>query len=173
MYYWHCGHPHFRSNADPFTDLCRKLHRSRLVRSTINVQIYLEPPPHVLAGCTRSFRTDYWLDGPVIRVRVAVDLNRIFNVDQIISLPYHCPDTCLMRTVDFLDMQFNTPETEILSSHFTCLSLQSSWRSFRRLKLHFDEKESVPLAFLRALQSAHGRSRSSAVLLFPILICCR
>lgn len=158
LYYWHLDQPYFHSNADSFTDLCQKLHRLRSVNFRISLQVQGEPPSDILAGFTQSFRTYYWLDGPLGRVNVAVDLHRLFNVVQISSLPYAFPWTCVLRSVDFVNVQFNTPE-EHISSMDTSIMLKSSWMRSERLAIKVDVKESVSLAFLRALQSAHTNSR--------------
>ena len=158
MYYWHLDQLYFWKNADPFTDLCQKLHRLRSVNFSMSLQLQGEPSPDILAGFTRSFRTHYWLDGSFGRVNVAVDLHRLYNVVQISSLPYAFPWTCLLRSVDFVNVQFNTQEEQTSSMDPPTL-LESSWMRFQRLAIKFDAKEPVPLTFLRALESAHANSR--------------
>ena len=67
MYYWRFDQRHFYGNADQFSELCQKLHQLRSVQLTINVQLFDELTDDTVAGFTRSFRTAYWLDGPLGR----------------------------------------------------------------------------------------------------------
>ena len=159
MHYCSSDAPYFLANADPFSEMCQKLHQLRSVRFNISVKLFIAPTRNNLAGFTRSFRTDYWLHGPLGRVCVSVDHHRIRNAVQIHSLPYNFSDILLERTVDFLDMQFNTQEEELSCPLDTARLLKSSLVDFVRLSVYFSAKESVPLAFLRALQSGHGKSR--------------
>ena len=159
MCYWHLDQPYFWKNADPFTDLCQKLHRLRSVQFRMSLQILGEPPPDILAGFTRSFRTHYWLDGPLGCVNVAVDVHRIHNVVQIISLPYAFPSTCLLRSIDLVNVQFNArDEGECAPLNISAL-FESVWTRVQRLAIEFNVNELIPLSFLRALQSAHAKSR--------------
>ena len=158
MYYWRFDQRHFYGNADQFSELCQKLHQLRSVQLTINVQLFDELTDDTVAGFTRSFRTAYWLDGPLGRVCVAVDLHRLYKVVQINSVPYAFSGTSLIRTVDFVNVQFNTQEEHCSALDVPGL-LESTWTGFERVMITFDVKQSVPLAFLRALQSARGKSR--------------
>ena len=159
LHYSRLDQAYFRSNADPFTDLCKKLHRLRSVKFSMLLRVHGEASlPDMLDEFTRSFRTPYWLDGPLGRVNVAVDTHRFDNLVQITSLPYAFPWTVLLRTVDFVNVQFNTQE-EQTSSRDPPTMLESSWVPFRCVAIRLDVKELVPLAFLRALQSAHAKSK--------------
>ena len=159
MCYWHLDQPYFWKNADPFTDLCQKLHCLRSVQFRMSLQILGEPSPDILTGFTRSFQTHYWLDGSFGRVNVAVDLHRLYNVVQIISLPYAFPSTCLLRSIDFVNVQFNTKGEGKCSLLDISTLLESLWTRFRRLVIEFNVDELIPLSFLHALQSAHAKSR--------------
>ena len=159
MYYSSVDAPYFLLNADPFSEMCQKLHRLRSVHFNISLKLFIPPTWNNLAGFTRSFRTDYWLDGSLGRVCVGVNYHRIRNTVEIDSLPYNFPDIALKRTVDFIDMQFNTQDEERACPSDATRLLESSLVGFARLSVCFSDKESVPLAFLRALQSAHGKSR--------------
>ena len=159
MCYWYFDQPYFWTNGDPFTHLCQKLHRLRSVQFRMSVEILDGPSPSILAGFTQSFRTGYWLDGSLGRVNVAVDIHRLYNVVQIISLPYAFPGTCLLRSIDFVNVQFNTKDEGEYSPLDISVLLESLWTRFRRLAIEFNVDELIPLAFLRALQSMNAKSR--------------
>jgi hypothetical protein len=105
-----------------------------------------------------SFRTPFWLDGPLGCTRVSVDFSQLYFVMHMISLPYALRDKGLLRTLDLLDMQFNIIDEQERPLSDVSNLLADFWRRVPWLKIQFGERKDVPLSFLRTLQTynKHG-----------------
>ena len=138
-------------NGHRLVSLCYNLSKLQSLDFSINVKLIEEPSKKMMLEFVRSFQTPFWTNGPLGYVRVGVDFNRIYTVLQMITLPYVFPESKLVRSVDLIDIKFNTCQGEQLSVDFDA-TLQLLWSNMQRLVIEFTPQQSVPLSFLHALQ---------------------
>ena len=157
---YHCCDENFDLYLDGhrLAKLCSKLVQLRTLHFVINVQLRGIEESRNMDYFIDSFRTPFWLDGPLGCTRVSVEFSQLYFVMHMISLPYALRDKGLLRTLDLLDMQFNIIDEQERSLYDVSNLLDDFWRRVPWLKIHFGERQDVPLSFLRTLQTynKHG-----------------
>jgi hypothetical protein len=132
--------------------LCEKLLYLRTLHFAIQVQLFKKPNSQTLTNFTSTFCTPFWLNGPFGCKRVCVDFNQFYGLVQMFSLPYTFSDVPLVRTIDLINIQFNTHQEEKKIPINLSVELESLWRGMNRLYISLTENQKVPLSFCQALQ---------------------
>jgi hypothetical protein len=160
---------HFRNggidrcfNGHRLATLCKKLSHLRSLHFTILGQLIEPPSKQILSDFIQAFRTPFWLDGPLGRIRVCLDYHQAFGFVQIFSLPYTYSDATLYHTIDLIDALFNTEEE---TPDDLSVALQPLWSDMRWLLISLVENQKIPTSFLRALQCPSSQSES--IIIFP------
>jgi len=135
-----------------FANLCGELSQLRRVFFAVNLRLQDKPNKDLVLKFTRTFCTPFWLYGPLGRVQVCIGFNSEMNFIQMYSLPYTYPSNAIFRTIDLIDIQFNTETDEKKMSIDLSIALEPLWSNMRRFLSSFAKKQHVPLTFLRALQ---------------------
>lgn len=146
-------------NGHRLATLCNRLSHLRSLHFAIQVQFLERATRQILFDFLQAFRTPFWLDGPLGRIKVCVNYHPVFRFVQMYSLPYTFSDNTVFRTIDLIDVLFNYNEEkkEIpndLPVTFETLSYGMKW-----LFISFLEKQNIPILFLRALQSPHSQGK--------------
>ncbi|CAF2990954.1 unnamed protein product [Rotaria sp. Silwood2] len=106
----------------------------------------------ILSDFIETFRTSFWLDGPLGSIRVCIDYHEVFGFIQMFSLPYTFSDTTLFLTIDLIGVLFNTREEKIETSDGLSVALGPLWYEMRWLLISLVKNQKIPMSFLRALQ---------------------
>jgi len=159
MYHRCDGEPDLCYNGYHLMNLCKKLLCLQSLDFCIQVQLFEKPNIQTLTSFTTTFRTPFWLNGPVGRKRVCVGFHQIYGIIQMFSLPYTFSDIPLFRTIDVINIQFNTNEENEKIPVSLSVALESLWYKMNHLSISLIEKQQVPLSFLQALRCprSHGK----------------
>ena len=137
-------------NGHRLANLCNRLSHLCSLHFAIQVQFIEPPTSQTLFDFLQDFRTPFWLDGRLGRLKVCVNYHRIFRVVQMYSLPYTFSDNTVFRTIDLIDelYNYNEEKKEIVPNDLP--------DRIRWLFISFLEKQNIPILFLRALQSSRN-----------------
>ncbi|CAF2079965.1 unnamed protein product [Rotaria magnacalcarata] len=164
IYHYCRGEPYLNYNGTRLSILCQKLLHLRSLHFAIQVQLCEKSNNQTLTEFTRTFRIPFWFDGPFGRKRVCVDFHQLYNIVQMFSLPYTFNGIALIRTINLIDMQFNTSEEEEKVPINLSLALESLWCGMDHIYICLAEKQKVPLPFFQALQCPRSQGKTLAIL---------
>ncbi|CAF3886759.1 unnamed protein product, partial [Rotaria magnacalcarata] len=164
IYHYCRGEPYLNYNDTRLSILCQKLLHLRSLHFAIQVQLCEKSNNQTLTEFTRTFRIPFWFDGPFGRKRVCVDFHQLYNIVQMFSLPYTFNGIALIRTINLIDMQFNTSEEEEKVPINLSLALESLWCGMDHIYICLAEKQKVPLPFFQVLQCPHSQGKTLAIL---------
>ncbi|CAF2101612.1 unnamed protein product [Rotaria magnacalcarata] len=99
-------------NGHRLATLCSRLPRLRSLHFAIHLQFIERRRTQTLTDFAQTFRTPFWLDGPLGRIQVCMTYDQVFNFVQMLSLPYTFSDNILFYTIDLIDVLFNNSEEE-------------------------------------------------------------
>lgn len=139
--------------------LCNKLSHLRSLHFAIHLRFIQPPGRQILDEFIEAFRTPFWLNGPLGRIRVGVNYHQVFDHVQIFSLPYTFFDNTVYHTIDIIDTLFNINEKEQEIQDDLSISLQNLWCGIRCLIISFVENQKIPISFLYALQCPSTQSK--------------
>ena len=139
-------------NGHRLATLCNKLSRLRSLHFAILGQLIKLSSRQILSDFIKTFRTSFWLDGPLGSIRVCVNYHEVFGFIQMFSLPYTFSDTTLFLTIDLIDVLFNTAEEKIQTSDDLSVGLGPLWYGMRWLLISLVKNQKIPMSFIRALQ---------------------
>ena len=139
-----------------------KLGQLQSLNFSINIQLKTRHESSLMNDFTNSFRTPFWLDGPLGCTTVSVDFDQTHGIIHMLSLPFTFRIKSLLRTLDLLDVQLNTIEANRPTPSDLCGLLKQFWHSAPKVILHFDKKQYIPVSFLQSLQipNKYGESNS-------------
>ncbi|CAF3351321.1 unnamed protein product [Rotaria socialis] len=143
--------------------LCSRLSHLRSLHFAIQLQFIESPSRQILYDFIEAFRTPFWLDGPLGRIRVCVNYHQVFDYVQIFSLPYTFFDNTVYRTIDLIDALFNTSEKGQEISNDLSITLRSFWCGIRCLFISLVEKQKIPVSFLYALQCPPSQNKTLVI----------
>ncbi|CAM4786161.1 unnamed protein product [Rotaria magnacalcarata] len=143
--------------------LCSRLSHLRSLHFAIQLQFIESPSRQILYDFIEAFRTPFWLDGPLGRIRVCVNYHQVFDHVQIFSLPYTFFDNTIYRTIDLIDALFNTSEKGQETSNDLSITLRSFWCGIRCLFISLVEKQKIPVSFLYALQCPPSQNKTLVI----------
>lgn len=159
MYHRCDNEPDLSYNGYHLMMLCKKLLYLQSLDFIIQVQLFEKPNMQTLTNCIITFRTPFWLDGPMGCKRVCVVPHQVYCIVQMFSLPYTLADVIQLHTIDILDTQFNIcKENEKISFNLPA-ELQALWYKMNNLYIILTDKQKVTSSFLQALQCpfSHGK----------------
>lgn len=141
-------------------NLCSKLIQLEKLSFFFIIKLIEKANENLISKFTKSFCTPFWFYGPLGCIQVGVDYHSKWNMIQIFSFPYIFYQTGLAHTIDLINVQFNVYQENIgqIPNNLS-VSLQPLWYNMRRLMLSFNDKQHIPLTFLRALQSPFNHYR--------------
>jgi hypothetical protein len=159
MYHRCDDEPNLCYNGYHLMILCQKLLYLQSLDFVIQVQLFEKPNIQTLTNCTTTFRTPFWLDGPIGCKRVCVVFHQVYRLMQMFSLPYNFTDIIQLQTIDVINIQFNICEENEKISFDLPVALESLWYKMNHLCISLTDKQKVPLSFLQALQCplSHGK----------------
>jgi hypothetical protein len=149
MYHRCDDEPDLYYNGYRLRILCEKLLYLRSLHFAIQIQLFEQANSQTLTRFTSTFSTPFWLDGPLGCKRVCLDLHQLYGLIQMFSLPYTFSDIGLIRTIDLVNIQFNTNEKVPIS---LSVALESLWCGMNRLFISLIENQKVSLSFCQALR---------------------
>lgn len=138
--------------------LCEKLPHLQSIKFGIQVQLFQKATKEMISHCTKTFCTPYWLNGPFGCKEVCVNFHQLYWHLQMFSLPYTFTDGGLARTIDLVQIQFNTcKEVDQIPTDLP-RALEPLWTGMTRLFVSLFKNQQIPLSFLEALQHSrrHG-----------------
>ena len=68
--------------------VCSRLSQLRLLHFGIQLRFIEQPSRQILYEFIEAFRTSFWLEAPLGRIRVCVNYHQVLDYVQIFSLPY-------------------------------------------------------------------------------------
>ncbi|CAM4815440.1 unnamed protein product [Rotaria magnacalcarata] len=139
--------------------LCSGLSHLRSLHFGIQLQFIEPPSSQIMSDFIQAFRTPFWLNGPLGCIRVCVNYHQVFRLVQMSSLPYVFSNNTVFRTIDLIDILFNTSEAEKDISNHLPIALRSLWSGMETLCISLFEKQKIPTSFIHALQcpSSHNK----------------
>ncbi len=99
-------------NGRRLATLCNRLSHLRSLHFAIETQFLYRPIRQALFDFLQAFRTPFWLNGPLGHIQVCVTYHQILLCVQMYSLPYTFSDNMVFRTIDLIDVLFNSSEEE-------------------------------------------------------------
>ena len=149
-------------NGHRLAILIMRLSHLRSLHFSINVQLKTRHESSLMNDFTNSFRTPFWLNGPLGCITVSVDFDQTHGIIHMLSLPFTFRIKSILRTLDLLDVQLNTIEGNRLTPTDLCGLLKQFWHSAPKVVLHFEKNQYIPVSFLQSLQidNKHGELNS-------------
>jgi hypothetical protein len=139
--------------------LCSRLSHLRSLNFAIQVQFIERRSTQTLTDFVQTFRTPFWLDGPLGHIQVCVTYHQAFDYVQMYSLPYTFSDNTLFCTIDLLDVIFNNIEEEKERPNNLSIELRPLWYGTKWLFISSVEKQKIPISFVHALQCPYSQSK--------------
>lgn len=159
MYHRSHNEPDLYYNGSRLQILCQNLFHLRSIDFAIQVQLFVKLDYEILSNLTRTFSTPFWLDGPFGCKEVCVDFHQFYGRIQMFSLPYTFTDMGLIRTIDLINIQFNTSKEENQIPTNLSVALEPLWSGMKRLFISLTEKQKIPIAFLQALRYSRSQGQ--------------
>ncbi|CAF4480991.1 unnamed protein product [Rotaria magnacalcarata] len=136
-----------------------RLSRLRSLNFAIHLQFIERRSTQTLTDFAQTFRTPFWLDGPLGRIQFCMTYDQAFNFVQIFSLPYTFSDNILFYTIDLIDVLFNNSEEEKERPNNLSIALRPLWCGMRWLFISMVEKQKIPISFIHALQCSCSQNK--------------
>ncbi|CAF1613865.1 unnamed protein product [Adineta ricciae] len=140
--------------------LCQKLIHLRSFHFAIQIQMFEIIDENIVDNFTKTFSTPFWLNGPFGCKRVCVDFEPMYGLIQIYSLPYVFNDKNLIRSIDLVNIKFNTDLKENKKLQNLSQKLETLWVGMNRLYLHFDKNQVLSSLFIQTLQCPASQGKT-------------